>query len=369
MRTLAATLGWLLLGIAAASAQTPTETVEYYGQDVIGSIRMVFRPDGTVVARQDYEPFGRALFAVPAMPTEGFGSQEKDSETHQAYFHARMMSDSIGRFSTPDPVQDGVAEPQRWNRYAYALNNPVRYTDWAGMNADSCQDPAHMDGLRIYASSSCSEMSTDMKVWLLMAWLGFGSWSGSGGGGGSWDGGGGGGGYFPPGTGGDNTGETTDQPPIPPSPNPPGPTPPAPPPPGPPPPVGYGNYILQRFIDHFPKLCGGGAFGYAGPAIKLGKLVEMETVGFAGFDSSDGWNVGGLAGVGAAGHVAGYEGGYGTRKGWHGSPVGLGVHAEGSGHAGWLISAKDGVMTVAGLVGFGIGGAGGSVSIGFDCGK
>lgn len=219
----------LLLFPAAAHAQQ--ETIEYYGQDVIGSIRMVFHPDGTVAARQDYEPFGRPLFTVSAMPKEGFGSQEKDSETNQAYFHARMSSDSIGRFSTPDPVQVGVTEPQRWNRYAYALNNPVRYTDWTGMNANSCQDLAHMDGTTIYGSSACPGMSASMEMWLLMSWLGFGSWGGSGGGGSSWGAGGGGGGggsavrgeqpaEAPPGT--------TDPPPgIPPRPGP------APGPPGP----------------------------------------------------------------------------------------------------------------------------------------
>jgi len=79
------------------------ETIEYYGSDAIGSIRIVFAPDGTVLGRQDYAPFGRPLFPVPAMPKEGFGGQENDDETDQAYFHARMLEARTGRFGQTDP--------------------------------------------------------------------------------------------------------------------------------------------------------------------------------------------------------------------------------------------------------------------------
>lgn len=49
----------LLPRLAAAQ---PSETIEYYAHDAIGSIRVVFNPAGTVLARQDYPPFGRQLF-------------------------------------------------------------------------------------------------------------------------------------------------------------------------------------------------------------------------------------------------------------------------------------------------------------------
>jgi RHS repeat-associated protein len=127
----------LLLTVAAlpsvARAQTPPETIEYYGTDMLGSIRIVFRPDGATVARQDYAPFGRPLFPAPAMPREGFGGQEKDDETNQGYFHARMFQARTGRFSRPDPVSGGLFEPQGWNRYAYALNSPVSQRDFSGL--------------------------------------------------------------------------------------------------------------------------------------------------------------------------------------------------------------------------------------------
>jgi RHS repeat-associated protein len=122
----------LLLLPRVALAQ-PAETVEYYGQDVIGSIRIVFSPAGAVLARQDYEPFGRRLFTTPAMPREGFGAQAEDSETTQAYFHARMFQSRTGRFSRPDPQLRAVDDPQKLGRYSYARNNPVSYRDFSGL--------------------------------------------------------------------------------------------------------------------------------------------------------------------------------------------------------------------------------------------
>ena len=48
------------------------------------------------------------------------------------YFGARYYGSKIGRFTTVDPVytwQENLVDPQRWNRYAYARNNPLRYVD------------------------------------------------------------------------------------------------------------------------------------------------------------------------------------------------------------------------------------------------
>jgi hypothetical protein len=50
----------------------------------------------------------------------------------------------MGRFMSPDPLMASatVYDPQTWNRYTYALNNPLKYTDPTGMkeeNAADCQ--------------------------------------------------------------------------------------------------------------------------------------------------------------------------------------------------------------------------------------
>jgi len=45
------------------------------------------------------------------------------------------MSSAQGRFTSPDPIyfqKEMLADPQRWNLYAYARNNPLRFIDPKG---------------------------------------------------------------------------------------------------------------------------------------------------------------------------------------------------------------------------------------------
>jgi RHS repeat-associated protein len=70
--------------------------------------------------------------------TVEFTSKERDAETGLDYFGARYMSSAQGRFSSPDPLGMNilrVLNPQRWNMYAYAVNNPLAYTDPDGRDA------------------------------------------------------------------------------------------------------------------------------------------------------------------------------------------------------------------------------------------
>jgi RHS repeat-associated protein len=41
---------------------------------------------------------------------------------------ARIYAPILGRFITPDPTIPDPSNPQSLNRYAYVLNNPLRYT-------------------------------------------------------------------------------------------------------------------------------------------------------------------------------------------------------------------------------------------------
>ena len=64
-----------------------------------------------------------------------FTGKERDAETGLDYFGARYMSSPQGRFTSPDPLLNSgrLDDPQSWNRYAYAGNNPLRYIDPTGL--------------------------------------------------------------------------------------------------------------------------------------------------------------------------------------------------------------------------------------------
>jgi RHS repeat-associated protein len=60
---------------------------------------------------------------------------ERDAESGLDYAHARYYANGQGRFTSTDPLQSSGAtpDPQSWNRYSYALNSPVKFTDPSGM--------------------------------------------------------------------------------------------------------------------------------------------------------------------------------------------------------------------------------------------
>lgn len=102
----------------------------------------------TSVARHDYLPFGEELIAGVGIrsssygyepPPDGvrqkFGSKERDIETGLDFFEARYFASVQGRFTSPDPLFESAmsTNPQTWNRYTYALNNPLYYIDPTGL--------------------------------------------------------------------------------------------------------------------------------------------------------------------------------------------------------------------------------------------
>jgi RHS repeat-associated protein len=64
-----------------------------------------------------------------------FTGKQRDTETGLDFFEARYLSSAQGRFTSTDPVimaPHKVTDPQNWNLYAYARNNPLRFTDPTG---------------------------------------------------------------------------------------------------------------------------------------------------------------------------------------------------------------------------------------------
>ncbi len=84
-------------------------------------------------------PFGDALTcAGGAQSTLHFTGKERDPESGLDDFGARYDSSSLGRFMSPDPkhVSAHLSDPQTFNRYAYARNNPLLYVDPDGRDLE-----------------------------------------------------------------------------------------------------------------------------------------------------------------------------------------------------------------------------------------
>ena len=152
-------MGELAAEYGPASGVTGTQ---YLTADHLGSTRLVTAAGGAVSERHDYTPYGEEIPTMgctqpvgsaqrsPRCDIAGYGpsgvrvkftGKERDSETGLDYFGARYLAGGMGRFTTPDPLGASAkaSNPQTWNRYAYTLNNPLRYVDPDGLDVpESC---------------------------------------------------------------------------------------------------------------------------------------------------------------------------------------------------------------------------------------
>ena len=115
----------------------------YLTTDHLGSTRVVTNSSGGVKARYDYLPFGEEIdsgvggratgmgYSAADGTRQKFTQKERDVESGLDYFLARYYSSAQGRFTSVDPENVGAShdDPQSWNGYAYARNNPMLYVD------------------------------------------------------------------------------------------------------------------------------------------------------------------------------------------------------------------------------------------------
>jgi RHS repeat-associated protein len=121
--------------------------VRWLVSDQLGTPRMVLDQTGSLanMSRHDYLPFGEEVPANFRVGIMGYGTsdnvrqkftqKDRDNETGLDYFGARYYGSTQGRFTSPDPLLSSgtIFDPQSWNRYAYASNNPLNFIDPTGL--------------------------------------------------------------------------------------------------------------------------------------------------------------------------------------------------------------------------------------------
>jgi len=84
-----------------------------------------------------YYPYGatRINTSVTTPPTDvpyKYTGKELDDSTGLYFYGARYYDATLGRFISADTIVPNPRDPQELNRYTYALNNPLIYTDPTG---------------------------------------------------------------------------------------------------------------------------------------------------------------------------------------------------------------------------------------------
>ena len=125
-------LKYIFAGKTRIAAVLGVETF-FYHPDHLGSTSVVTDMFGDKVEDVAYYPFGETRQDVGTTPLPNkYTGQELDYETGLYNFGARFYDPEVGRFITPDSVVPNPSNPQSLNRYAYALNNPMRFVDPTG---------------------------------------------------------------------------------------------------------------------------------------------------------------------------------------------------------------------------------------------
>ncbi len=147
------------LGIDEIIARKDTSGTYFYHYDGLGSVIAITDASGKVVARYDYEPFGRFKQIIGSAIKNSylFTGREWDDETGTYNLHNRTLDPKTGRFKTKDQLNISrilllkqnpatfesadqiynlaLRNPQMLNEYSYVGNNPVNKKDPYGLIA------------------------------------------------------------------------------------------------------------------------------------------------------------------------------------------------------------------------------------------
>jgi RHS repeat-associated protein len=126
----------------------PSNTVSYYFSDHVGTADVITDSAGNIKYDADHYPWGGELPFINNDPNHyKYNGKERDAETGLDYFGKRYYGNSFSRWTSPDPQAIALRHllnPQKLNKYAYVLNNPLSFFDPNGMEELTIQLRAYI---------------------------------------------------------------------------------------------------------------------------------------------------------------------------------------------------------------------------------
>ena len=125
---------------AAVETENNTRTTHYILKDNLGSWTTITDGNGTVEQRLSYDAWGNlrdpntwsGSFTGTPMFDRGFTGHEHLYNFGLINMNGRMYDPVMSSFLSVDRYVQSPSNSQNFNRYAYCLNNPLRYTDPSG---------------------------------------------------------------------------------------------------------------------------------------------------------------------------------------------------------------------------------------------
>ena len=129
-------------GLFAIFAEDNTGTqMHYIHKDHLGSFQSITNEDGELLEKLSFDPWGRrrnpddwSFVNVPESFTfdRGYTGHEHLDVFNLINMNGRVYDPFVARFLSPDPFVQATNHTQSYNRYSYAMNNPLIYIDPSG---------------------------------------------------------------------------------------------------------------------------------------------------------------------------------------------------------------------------------------------
>ena len=131
------------------TANDGTAAVHFEHQDWLGTERMRTNASGGSEATFTSLPWGDSQTTASGTDVDAYhyATLDYDSETNTDHAEFRQYSPTQGRFMSPDPYGGSydMTNPQSFNRYVYAMNNPLSNIDPTGQQ-DAAQEAWGFEG-------------------------------------------------------------------------------------------------------------------------------------------------------------------------------------------------------------------------------
>lgn len=129
-----------------------TSRTTYMQRDMLGSIGVLTDETGSVVGNMRFDPWGQRVKGESSEPSDsevaalrdithrGFTDHEMLDGAGLIHMNGRIYDPQLGRMGSADPVLSEPFNLQRYNRYSYVKNNPLRLTDPFGLDPEAPED-------------------------------------------------------------------------------------------------------------------------------------------------------------------------------------------------------------------------------------
>jgi RHS repeat-associated protein len=135
--------------VAVYSRTGSTNTMSYFLEDHQGGVSAITTSAGVASPYQSFSAFGQMRNSLSwsgaptAAQTNALSSDTRQGYTFQTWLgqsmglnhmNGRVQDAILGRFISPDPIIQDPSNAQNYNRYTYALNNPLMWLDPTGFD-------------------------------------------------------------------------------------------------------------------------------------------------------------------------------------------------------------------------------------------